>query len=130
MYLGIEVKASFSLEYLRNKTIETVLMVDFIDSLKDGPVKEKYKGLDLPNKDNYISSIKGIVNLWRNRSDITEEYIRESEKVQKVYGVTSETFTPKDIINIHTFSVIDTMLIDTCLTEGDIKNLSAAAKTG
>lgn len=125
MHLGIEVKASFSLRQLRNKTIETVLMVDFIDSLKNGPIKEKYKGLNLPNKDNYISSIKGIVNLWRNRSDITEEYIRESEKVQKVYGVTSETFTPKDIINIHTFSVIDTILIDTCLTEGDIKKLSS-----
>ena len=124
MYLGIEVKDSFSLEQLRNKTIETLLMVDFIESLKDGPVKEKYKGLNLPNKDNYISSIKGIVDLWRNRSDITEEYIRESEKVQKIYGVTSETFTTKDIINIQTFSVIDTMLIDTCLTEGDTKNLS------
>jgi hypothetical protein len=93
MYLGIKVKTSFSLEQLRNKTIETILMVDFIDSLKNGPVKEKYKDLNLPNKDNHISSIKGIVNLWRNRSDITEEYIRESEKVQKIYGVTSETFT-------------------------------------
>ncbi|MCK4339631.1 MAG: PglZ domain-containing protein, partial [Candidatus Cloacimonetes bacterium] len=125
MHLGIEVKASFSLGQLRDKTIETVLMVDFIDSLKDGSVKEKYKGLDLPNKENHISSIKGIVNLWRNRSDITEEYIRESEKVQKVYGITSETFTTKDIIDVQTFSVIDKMLIDTCLTEGDTKNLSS-----
>lgn len=125
MYLGIEVKASFSLKQLRDKTIETVLMVDFINSLKDGPVKEKYKDLDLPNKDNYISSIKGIVNLWRNRSDITEEYIRESEKVQKIYGITSETFTSKDIIDVQTFSVIDAMLINTCLTEDDTKNLSS-----
>jgi len=125
MYLGIEVKASFSLEQLRDKTIETVLMVDFVDLLKDGPVKEKYKSLNLPNKDNYISAIKGIVNLWRNRSDITEEYIRESEKVQKMYGVTSETFISKDIIDVQTFSVIDKMLIDTCLSEGDTKNLSS-----
>jgi len=125
MYLGIEVKDSFSLGQLRNKTIETILMVDFVDSLKDGPVKEKYKSLNLPNKDNYTSSIKGIVNLWRNRSDIAEEYIRESEKVQKMYGVTSETFISKDIIDVQTFSVIDKMLIDTCLPEGDTKNLSS-----
>ena len=122
-YLGIKVKASFSLEQLRDKIIETVFMVDFIDSLKDGPVKEKYKGLDLPNKENYISSIKGIVNLWRDRSDIVEEYIRESEKIQKIYDITRETFAPKDIIDVQTFSVVDTMLINTCLSEVDNKNL-------
>jgi len=123
MYLGIEVKDSFSLEQLRDKTIETILMVDFIDSLKDGPVKEKYKSLNLPNKDNYTSSIKGIVNLWRDRSDIVEEYIRESEKIQKIYDIARETFAPKDIIDVQTFSVVDTMLINTCLSEVDNKNL-------
>ena len=123
MCLGIKVKTSFSLEQLRDKIIETVFMVDFIDSLKDGPVKEKYKGLDLPNKENYISSIKGIVNLWRDRSDIVEEYIRESEKIQKIYDITRETFAPKDIIDVQTFSVVDTMLINTCLSEVDNKNL-------
>ena len=123
MYLGIKVKASFSLEQLRDKIIETVFMVDFIGSLKDGPVKEKYKGLDLPNKENYISSIKGIVNLWRDRSDIVEEYIRESEKIQKIYDITRETFAPKDIIDVQTFSVVDTILINTCLSEVDNKNL-------
>jgi len=123
MCLGIKVKTSFSLEQLRDKIIETIFMVDFIDSLKDGPVKEKYKGLDLPNKENYISSIKGIVNLWRDRSDIVEEYIRESEKIQKIYDITRETFAPKDIIDVQTFSVVDTILINTCLSEVDNKNL-------
>ena len=123
MCLGIKVKTSFSLEQLRDKIVETVFMVDFIDSLKDGPVKEKYKGLDLPNKENYISSIKGIVNLWRDRSDIVEEYIRESEKIQEIYGITRETFAPKDIIDVQTFSVVDTILINTCLSEVDNKNL-------
>jgi len=124
MYLGIKVKASLSLEQLRDKTIETVLMVDFIDSLKDDPVKEKYKGLDLPNKENYILSIKGIVNLWRERSDIAEEYRKESERIQDIYSIATEIFNPKNIIDVQTFPVFDEMLIKFCLSESDNINLS------
>ena len=123
VYLGIEINENYSLNQQREKTIETMLMVDFTESLGVASNKEKYKSLNLPKRENQISAIKAILDLWRERSDITEEYIKESERIQDLYGIASEIFNPKNIIDVQTFPVFDGMLIKHCLSESDNINL-------
>ena len=128
VYLGIEINEAFSLNQQREKIIETMLMVDFTESLGVTSIKEKYKNLNLPKIENQISAIKAILDLWRERSDITEEYIKESERIQGIYGIASEIFNPKNIIDVQTFPVFDEILIKFCLNETDNINLTELQK--
>lgn len=118
-YFGIEIGDSLSLQQLRDKVIEIALMVDFIHSLKDGARKDRYKTLKLPDQESYIASVKSLVDLWRKRSDVNEAFVKKSEEVQQIYHIPSETFLYKEISDVHTFPVIDGMLINACLTDID-----------
>lgn len=120
VYLGIETVNGLSILEMRDKVGEVALMLDFVDSFKSPITKDKYKSLKLPESPAHISSIKSLVALWRNTPGKASLYIKKAEAIQQIYSIPAESYSYKDIIDTHTFPVIDGMLINACLTQSDV----------
>jgi len=122
-YLGVQLKDAKKVEDIREKLVEKILMVDFIESLKGELHKSKYYTLKLPSKTEDKENIKRLVDTWRKRSDFSESYKVWVEKIQRKYNIEKEDFAPDVLTESKTFPVIEEKLIEFVLgldEEGDL----------
>jgi len=122
-YLGIQLKNVKEGEDIREKLVEKILMVDFIESL-ESELAGKYHSLKLPSKKEYKENVKKLVGTWRKRSDFNKSYKTWAEKIQRKYEIEKEKFPPDALTMSETFPVVEEKLIEFVLNLNKKKGLN------
>ncbi len=122
-YLGIQLKHLKEAEEIREKLVEKILMMDFIESL-ESELAGKYHSLKLPSKKEYKENVKKLVGTWRKRSDFNKSYKTWAEKIQRKYEIEKEKFPPDALTRSETFPVVEEKLIEFVLDLNEKRGLN------
>ena len=109
-HFGFEGSASGINEYRRLLT-RYVLISEFTGSLPEGMDIPTLDAVPKAQKNAHIGACKKLVNDWRNRSDLKDDYASAAEKVEKDYGLASINIAPENLAEIETFPWCEKALI-------------------
>jgi hypothetical protein len=110
-HFGFKESTSGINEY-RGLLIRYVLISEFIGSLPEGVDMSTLNSVPKAQKNAHRDACKKLVNTWRNRSDLKDNYISSAEKVEKDYNLASISIAPESVVLIETFSWCEKALIN------------------
>jgi len=109
-HFGFEGSASGINEYRRLLT-RYVLISEFTGSLPEGVDISTLNSVPKAHKNAHTNACKKLVNDWRNRSDLKDNYVSSAETVEKDYSLASINIAPENLAEIETFSWCEKALI-------------------
>lgn len=109
-HFGFGGSASGISEY-RGLLTRYVLISEFAGSLPGGMDIPTLNAVPKARKNAHIDACKKLVNIWRNRSDLKDNYVSAAEKVERDYGLASINIAPENLARVETFSWCEKALI-------------------
>ena len=109
-HFGIEGSTEKVYEYKEMLT-RYALISEFTSSLAEGADISSLDSVPKAQKKGHVDACKKLVNTWRNRSDLKDNYVIAAEKVENDFDLASIEITPKNLIDIETFPWCEKALI-------------------
>jgi len=110
-YLEINLSDIKDLPGLRKKIGEIIILVDFLETIRNEELLERYKNLNLPLGKDAVLKIREIANKWRKDSELSNSYMSVSKIIQDKYAIANESLDVEEIIDSETFQLTEDQIL-------------------
>jgi PglZ domain-containing protein len=108
---GIEITSDATCAVARKTAARLLLMGDLVSRLPADKIPAAWKTISVSSETMHHQKMQELADVWRNRLDLREAYVSHARAVEQEVGIASVDVDPKCLTGVHTFSILESRLL-------------------